>query len=237
MSSFEFLWQGGPKIRLEGSAFKLSTDSVLLFGFVMAGRYKRVIDLGCGAGVLPVLLSSQGTRAEVCGIEIQAASAALCRENMAANGFSSDGIKTGDLREHRSIFAAGKFDLVVSNPPYFAVGSGPDARGDERCAARDERFCTLSDLCEASKYLLKWGGRLALVHRPERLSEIFCEMSSHGIEPKRLRMVQHKEASSPSLVLVEGQRGARHGLKIEAPLILANDDGSNSEEMKRLYHR
>lgn len=234
---FEFLWENGPRLRLDGEAFSLSTDSVLLSGFVPDKNWQRIIDLGCGAGVLPVLLSHRFPRAAVCGIELQEASAALCRENMKINGFDESGIIAGDIRNHRTLFGAGEFDLCVSNPPYFAMGSGYEAPRDSRAAARGERFCTLLDICEAAKYLLRWGGSFALVHRPERLSELFCAMTDCLIEPKRLRMVQHKAASAPGLVLVEGRRGGKPGLSVEKPLILANDDGTDSEEIKELYHR
>lgn len=237
MPDFEFLWENGPKLSMPGGSFKISTDSVLLFGFVSDKKPVRAIDLGCGGGILHVLMSNKFTNAKIFGIEIQEEQAALARENLAANLLDPSGIVTGDLRRHRSLFAAGEFDLVVSNPPYFPVGSGAGSPLDSRGAARDERFCTIPDLCQAAKYLLKWGGCFAAVHRPERLSELLCAMSANGIEPKRLRMVQYNAKSAPSLVLVEGKRGAKPSLVIEKPLILTNADGTDSEEIKQIYHR
>lgn len=237
MTGFDELWVGGPRFKQVEGSFKLSTDSVLLAHFAKSVRAKRIIDLGCGAGVLTVLLSAHFPNAEVSGIEIQEQSAALCRENLRENGYDESGIICGDLREHRSLFEAERFDLVVSNPPYFTEKSGFTAPEESRAIARDERFCTLTDLCRAAKYLCRWGGTFMLVHRPERLSEIFCTMTQFGIEPKRLRLVHHRDGAAPNLVLIEGKRGGKPGLIIEKPLILTSPDGGDSPEAKEIYHR
>lgn len=236
MDGFDELWPAGPRFKQNSDGFPLSTDSVLLAHFAAAFPAKRILDLGCGAGVLTVLLHASHPDAEVDGIEIQAPAAALCRENLRENGYDCGSILTGDLREHRSLFHAGAYDLVVSNPPYFPADSGYAAPDDRRAAARDERFCTLADLCRAAAYLCRWGGCFALVHRPERLSELFCTLCAHGLEPKKLRLIQYRAGSAPNLVLVASRRGAKPGLSIEAPLLLT-EDGRDSEEIIKLYHR
>ncbi|MEL7604177.1 MAG: methyltransferase, partial [Bacillota bacterium] len=106
-----------------------------------------------------------------------------------------------------------------------------------RATAREEKSCTLKDLCLAARWALRWGGSFALVHRPERLSEAFCAMTQAGIEPKRLRLVSHSALKAPSLVLIEGRRGGRSGLKIEAPLVLTDVTGGDSDELQRIYKR
>ncbi len=235
MEGFDELWPGGPRFRQGG--FRLSTDSVLLAAFARGIRADNIVDLGCGAGVLTVLLRAARPAARICGVELQPEAAELCRENMRENGFDAGGILCADLREHRALFPAGSFDLVISNPPYFAENSGHTAPEPGRAAARDERFCTLVDLCAAAKYLCRWGGSFALVHRPERLSEIFCTMTANGLEPKRLRLVQYKEGAAPNLVLVEARRGGKPSLTIEPPLILTDGAGNDSPEVKEIYHR
>lgn len=234
---FDELWPGGPKFLQSKDAFRLGTDSVLLAHFTNTGRAKRILDLGCGAGVLTVLLADKAPLAECRGIEIQPESAAVCRENMMVNGHAPELIRTGDLREHRVLFEAGYFDLVVSNPPYFAAGTGYTAPDSRRATAREENTCTMDDMCAAASYVLKWGGLFSVVHRPERLSELLCTMTKYAMEPKRLCLVSHKAHSAPNLVLVEARRGGKPGLTIEAPLILCNDDGTDSPEIRKIYHR
>ena len=238
MTGFDELWRGGPRFKQEKDSFRLSTDSVLLADFVNIKLNSRCLDLGSGGGVLCVLLAVKAENAQITGIEIQPEFARLSRENLCENKFD-DRVKiiTADLREHRALLPAEGFDLVVSNPPYFAQSSGYSAPGESRRTAREEAECTLEDICAAAKYSLRWGGSLFLVHRPERLSEIFCAMTNSGIEPKRLRMVCHKANRAPNLVLIEGRRGGSPGLTIEPMLVLENEDGSDSLEVRRIYRR
>ncbi len=237
MTGFDELWPGGPRFLQQEDSFRLSTDSVLLHSFAAPIRAKKILDIGCGAGVLTVLLSHSRPEANVAGIDIQHDSALLSRCNLQANGFEPEAILEGDIRNFRELYQAGFFDLVISNPPYFPVDSGYNAPLDSRAIARDERCLTLDQLCAAAKYLCRWGGAFALVHRPERLSEIFCTLTKHGLEPKRLRMVQYKAGHAPNLVLIEARRGGKPGLNIEKPLILCTSDGSDTQEVRDIYHR
>ena len=230
------LWEGTRFLR-GAAGFPLGTDAVLLADFAARGSVKRFADLGCGAGVILVLLSQAFPSASGFGIEIQPDAAATARENAALNGVAERcEIRCGDLRLDADLPEAGAFDLVAANPPYFAVGSGYSAPDGSRRAAREERFCTLDDLCRAAARLTRWGGRFCIVHRPERLSELFVTLSAHGLEPKRLRMVCRTAEAAPSLVLVEAQRGAKPALTIEKPLALYHADGSDSDESRRIYH-
>lgn len=210
MSGFDALWPGGPRFMQSRESFKLSTDSVLLSDFVNMKRVSRGLDLGSGAGVLCVLLGAKNPKAFLTGIELQPKFAELSRLNLAENGRDdASAVITGDLRDIRRLVPAEGFDLVVSNPPYFAENSGFNAPDEHRAAARAEISCTLADVCGAAKWALRWGGALCLVHRPERLSGNFCEMTACGIEPKRLRLVESSAGRAPSLVLIEGRRGAK----------------------------
>jgi len=238
MSAFDELWRGGPRFMQTEESFKLSTDSVLLADFANMKRVRSCLDLGSGAGVLCVLLAAKNSEAQITGIELQLNFADLSRLNISENGMADRAeIITGDLREHRSLLKASAFDLVVSNPPYFAENTGYSAPLKHRAGAREEKNCTLSDICAAAKWALRWGGTFALVHRPERLSEILVAMTEAGIEPKKLRMVSYSAEKAPSLVLVEGKRGGKKGLKIEAPLILTDSKGNDSHEVQRIYKR
>lgn len=237
MAEFTELWTGGPRFA-QAEHFKLGTDSVLLADFVNTASRKRGIDLGCASGAIGLLLLEKSARLHMTGLEIVGAAVELARENMAENGLSQrTEIICGDIRAHRELFRSGAFDLVAVNPPYFAVGSGALSPKSGRDAARGETECSLGEICAAAAYLLCTGGSFNLVYRTERLSELFCAMSAAGMEPKRLRLVCHKAASAPNLALVEGRRGAKPGLKVEPMLVLANADGSETGEYKRIYHR
>lgn len=236
MENIDELWRGGPRYIQRAGVFKLGSDSVLLASFAKLGRVRRVCDLGCGGGIISVLLSAYKNGLIIDGVEIDESAAHLCRENAELNGFGDKiNVILGDIKNHRAILTAGGYDLVISNPPYFTRGSGYSSA--DMSIAREEGQCALGDVCSAAAYALRWGGSFCLVHRPERLGEIFCLMSASGIEPKRLRMVQHKAESAPNLVLIEGKRGANPGLTIEPPLIMTGGDGGDSEEIRKIYRR
>ncbi len=237
MAEFTPLWQNGP-LFAQAEHFRLSTDCVLLADFINISGAKKGIDLGCASGAIALLLLSRSEKLHMTGLEIIPAAAALAAENMRVNGLESRSqIVQGDIRLHRELFKSGSFDLVAANPPYFPVGSGYVSPDEGRASARGEANCSLDDICAAAAFLCRTGGSFSLVHKPERLSEAFCCMSKHGIEPKRLRMVAHKPGAAPSLVLIEGRRGGRPGLKIEATLYINDQNGAESSETKRIYHR
>ena len=218
--------------------FKLGTDSVLLADFVNTNGHRRCIDLGCGSGILPLLLLCRTEALSVTGIEIDPDAALTAENNLAANGLSSRAkVVTGDIRRCREFFASGEFDLVVSNPPYFAVNSGKVSPDGKKAAARGEESCTLSELCRAASYLCRTGGTFCLVHRAERLTDIMCTLRENGLEPKRLRTVSHNSGKEPSLVLIEAKRGASAGLKILPPLFIRSADGTETDEILKIYHR
>ena len=199
----------GPYVYTQSEdCFPLGQDTLLLGEFATLRRGDKVCDLGCGAGALLLLLLGRISTLEVSGVEICPADAELARQNLAGNGLTGE-IFTGDLRRVCKTLEAGRFSLVVSNPPYFKQGSGPSAG-----PARAEEACTLDELCAAAGRLLKNGGRFALVHRPERLAELFSALMAHGMEPKRMRLVQHGPDSAPSAVLVEAVRQGRPGLDV-----------------------
>lgn len=237
MSDFQELWPGGP-VFAQAANFRLSTDSVLLADFIHTGGAARGIDLGCGSGILALLLLWRTEKLHMTGLELDGEAAALAAENLERSGLGARGqVLTGDIRQYRELFRPGSFDLVAANPPYYAQGSGGVSPDPARAAARGESCCSLEELCAAAAWLLPSGGRFCLVHKPERLSELFCAMTARGLEPKRLRLVTYLAERAPSLVLVEGRRGGRPGLTVEPPLILADAEGRESEEYRRIYHR
>jgi tRNA1(Val) A37 N6-methylase TrmN6 len=165
-------------------------------------------------------------------VELEESAYKMALENLALNPQASLHIMGGDVRQIRDLLPAGSFDCVISNPPYFPVGSGKIAN-----AYRSEVTLTLKELCQAAAWLLPSGGTFALVHRPERLCDIFWELRSHGIEPKRIQFVRHKAESPLSLVLVEGRRGGKPGLTYLPDLVQFHSDGSETEAYRAAYHR
>ena len=237
MPEFTELWAGGP-VFAQAEHFRLGTDSVLLADFVNTSGAARGVDLGCASGAIALLLLARSPALHMTGLELLPDAAALARENLEKNGLAARGeIVAGDIRRHRTLFRAGSFDLVAANPPYYPAGSGSLPRDGGRAAARGETACSLDDVCAAAAFLCRTGGSFSLVYKPERLSELLCAMSAHAIEPKRLRLVCNRAGDAPGLVLVEGRRGGKPGLRIEPELVLTAAGGGESAEFRRIYHR
>lgn len=237
MPEFTALWEGGP-VFAQAEHFRLSTDCVLLADFIKTAGRRRGIDLGCASGAIALLLLWRSPRLHMTGLELLEDAADLAGRNMEKNSLQDRSrIICGDIRRHRELLKSGSFDLVAANPPYFPVERGKLSPDEKRSGARGEVNCSLEDICAAASYLCCTGGSFSVVYKPERLSELFCAMTAHGLEPKRLRLVCYRQDSAPSLVLVEGRRGGKPGLDILPPLILTGPDGGDSQEVLRIYHR
>lgn len=212
--------------------FRLGTDSVLLSQFMTLPKAVKVADLGAGCGTLGLLLCARSGDCSVMGIELDETACALAQENIALNRLERLQVLHGDVREIRQILPANSFDCVISNPPYFPVGSGRAAN-----TYRSELTLNLAQLCQAAAWLLPSGGRFALVHRPERLCDLICTMRSSGIEPKRVQFVRHNVQSPVCLVLLEGRRGGKPGLTYLPDFIEFELDGTETEAYRAAYHR
>ena len=218
--------------------FCFGTDAVLLSDFARIRKGDRVLDLGCGSGILPILLAAKTEGSEFIGLEIREKSAALAVRSIAFNHLEDRiRIVTGDIKNAAEIFGEGSFRAVVSNPPYMRAGHGLAGRDEAKTIARHEVLCTIDDIAAQSAKLLVSGGRLFLVHRPERLAEILCTLCAHHLEPKRLRFVHPLADREPNLVLIEALKGGRRGMRVEKPLILQDASGSESEELRQIYGR
>ena len=234
MERWDQLYTGGYRFCFGDGAFKPSPDTFLLGGFASLRRGEKVCDLGAGAGLLGLLLLAREPSLQVTGIERDAHACAVLAQNAAENRLPLTAL-CADLRQ-RETLPAGAFQLAVSNPPYFAPHTGAVAEG-ARGDARAELTATLEDIFAAAERMLQWGGRFCLVYRPERLAALLTAAVTHGLEPKRLRMVQHTARSAPSLVLLECRRGGKPGLSVEPPLLLQLEDGGESHDVRRAYFR
>ena len=207
MTGFAQEWLGPYVLSWPEGVFPLGGDALALGDFVSIKPGQRVCDLGTGSGALLLLLARRADSLSLTGVELDPLAADIARENLERNHLEGT-VLCGDLRS--APLPAGGFDFVVSNPPYFPVGSGTSGG-----PARSEAHCTLDELCTAAGRLVKNGGRFALCHRPERLVDVMCALRGHGLEPKRLKLVAHGPGYPPSLLLVEAVRQGRPGLKIE----------------------
>ncbi len=233
----ESLWQGGPSFFYDDGLFKPSTDSFLLAYFDRPRPGSRICDLGCGSGFLGLLLLAREPRLHISNLEIQEDALALCRRNFAQNGWEDKAeFHLADLRQKAQLPPHASFDHVISNPPYFKPGRGAASKGEARQTAR-ESGCTVEELCFAAGHLLRYGGTFSLVFRSERMSELFAALQKNGMEPKRLRLVQHRPDSVPSLFLLEAKKGGKSGLQVEPVLLLQQADGNPGPEYNRIYFR
>lgn len=238
MEQWEPLRPGGYHFYSGEGAFKPGTDSFLLGSFPRLRPKLRVCDLGSGTGLLGLLLLQRQPDLQITGLELQRAAADIAARAAEKNELS-DRLTTlcTDLREVKALLPTGSFDLCISNPPYFSLGSGKAAPDNARQTARGEAECTLDDVCRAASYLLRWSGTFCVVYRPERLTDLLCALRINGLEPKRLRLVEAKPSSAPSLVLVEARRGGKPGLSIEPPLILSDASGVPTADCDTAYFR
>ena len=198
MEHWEALKSGGLRFVWEDALFRPGTDTFLLSSLPRLKPGLRVCDLGCGTGLLGLLLLQRQRGLAVTGVELQPEAAALLERAAAENGLTDRlTVRRGDLREIRSLLPAGGFDLAVCNPPYYPAGSGKLSPSPALQAARAETACTLEDVCGAAAWLLRWGGALCLVHKPERLADLLCALRSAGMEPKRMRTVCRRAEEPP----------------------------------------
>lgn len=238
MEHWESLKPGGYRFVYDDALFRPGTDTFLLSSLPRLRPGLRVCDLGCGTGLLGLLLLQRQPGLAVTGVELQPQALALAERAAAENGLAGQlRFLPGDLRQIRTLLPGGSFDLAVCNPPYYPPGSGALAPAAARRTARAEVDCTLEEVCAAAAWLLRWGGCFCLVHKPERLTDLLTALRRAGLEPKRLRLVCPTAASAPSLVLAEGRRGGRPGLRVEPPLILRQPGGTPTAEVDAIYFR
>lgn len=237
MEHWESLKPGGLLFAWDDRLFPPGLDSFLLSAFPRLKPGLRVCDLGCGTGLLSLLLLQRQRELHVTGVDIQPEAVALACRAAEKNGLTDRLLFfQEDLRGPLPL-SAGAFDLAVCNPPYYPSASGAVAQGENRRRARSETDCTLADVCRAAARLLRWGGGLCLVHKPERLADLLCLLRENRLEAKRLRFAVQRAEAAPSLVLLEGRRGGRPGLTVEPPLVLSGPDGTPAPELDRIYFR
>lgn len=226
----------GLRIIQDPSKFKFTLDAFLLAGFVSPKPDARVVDLGSGGGVIPLLLAGQDGVGTVCGIEIQEDLAEMARRSAALNGLSNRiRIINGDLRQINQHFSPNTFDDVLTNPPYYPVNQGVIPKKGAVATAKFEIKCKLTDWVKAAAAMVKANGRVVAVYPAQRLAELIDVLQQYRLIPKRLCLVYSKPDSPGNLALIEARPCGKSGLHVLAPFYIYNPNGKYSLEMEEIF--
>ena len=228
--------QNGYYIIQDPRKFCFGMDAVLLSGFARVKKGEKVLDMGTGTGIIPVLLASKTVGEHFTGLEIQEECAEMAARSVKYNNLEDRvSIRQGDIKEAVSIFGAASFHVVTCNPPYMTDQHGIKNDGDAKTIARHEVLCNLEDVVSQTAKLLRPGGRCYFVHRPFRLVEILSTMSRYKVEPKRMQLVYPYVDKEPNMVLIEGMRDGKSRITVEKPLIVYQSPGVYMPEIYDIY--
>ncbi len=225
------------KIYQSKTGYRFSVDSLLLYDFINLSRIYSIADLGAGSGIVGILLAKKYAEAKITLFEIQKNLVELAKKNIVLNNLKERmEVIQEDIREIPNLQKSFSFDLVVSNPPFRKLRSGLLSVEEEKAIARHEIKITLGDLIHVSSVILKSKGRLCLIYHPWRLSELIEIFKKNKIEPKRLRFIHSQKTSEAKMVLVEGVKDGRTGLKVEKPFFIYSEKGDYTQEMEKIYN-
>ena len=221
----------------DNDCFLFSLDSMLLANFVSIRLSdKKIIDFCSGNAPIPMLLTFR-TKARIFGVELQEYIYNMGLESIKENKMDKQiEYINDDVKNIMNLFDSESFDVVTCNPPYFKYKSDSLVNiNDMKTIARHEVCLTLDDVVTNAKYLLRSGGTFAMIHRPDRLVEIINVMQKNNIEPKRIRMVYPKAGKNANMILIEGIKNGKSGLKIEKPLVVYDANGNYVDEVRKMF--
>lgn len=227
------------KIVQDKDGFCFGIDSVLLSDFAKEIRSKSIVlDLGTGNGVLGILLCGKTNLSKIYGVEIQEDMANIAQKSISLNKLNNRfEIINDNIKNLNSYFKNDSIDAIISNPPYKKDNSGLKNESQKKLIARHEITANLEDFISVSSKLLKSNGSLYMVHRPERLADLFYLLKKYKLEPKKLRLVQSFANTKPKFFLIKATKNANSFLNIEQPLIIYNSDGSYTDEILKIYNK
>lgn len=211
-------------------SFCFGMDAVLLANFAAGGikKEQRVLDMGSGTAVIPILLAAKTEAAQLIGLEIQTASVEMSKRSVSLNELNDRiTIVEGDIREAGNLFPAASFHAITCNPPYMTASHGLQNPYAPKNIARHEILCTLEDVVKNAAGLLVPGGSFYMVHKPFRLAEIMGVLLAYHLEPKRMQLVHPYVDKEPNMVLLQAVRGGKSRIQIEPPLILSERPPGN----------
>lgn len=231
------LHRNGYMIIQDPKRFCFGIDAVILSGFAEVKKGERVIDLCTGTGVIPILLEAKTEGRHFTGLEIQPESAEMAGRSVLLNNLQDKvTIDQGDVKNTEALYRASSFDVVTVNPPYMNDGGGLKNGYSPKTIARHEVLCSLEDVISASARLLAPQGRLYMVHRPHRMTDIMVTLRKYRLEPKRLRFVHSFADREPVMVLIEAVSNGRPMVKVMPPLVVYKDDRSYTDEIMKIYY-
>lgn len=216
------------------SDHRFGTDAFLLADFSGYRQKDKVCDLGTGCGIIPLIMQKQRPPQVTYAVDIQEGAIEQLKLGMEHSETTGIIPVCADLKELWDGSPIGQLDLVTCNPPYKAANAGFESALTAQRIARHEIMCNISDVCAAAEKLLKYGGRLCVCNRPERLSDVISAMKNNNIEPKRLRFVSKNPDEAPWLFLIEGKKGSKPFMKVEPQLYIRSETGF-TEELQRIY--
>ncbi|EJA1896214.1 tRNA1(Val) (adenine(37)-N6)-methyltransferase [Staphylococcus pseudintermedius] len=232
----DYLIREDLRIIQNDAVFSFSTDALLLGHFTEVRKRDRILDMCAGNGVISLLLSDKGNNV-ITGVEIQPQLVNMAVRSVQYNHLE-DRITMVEMDINALIqaYSPAQFDLITCNPPYFKANQTNQHQLEAHKIARHEIYCTLDDCLRVSNHLLKEGGRVVMVHRAERMLDLFESMRHYRIEPKRLHMIFSKPGKAAQTIVVEGRKGGRQGLDIAPPFYIYDEQGDYTPEMKEIYY-
>lgn len=231
------LERNGYQLIQNPEVFCFGIDAILLAHFAKVSHAKqKILDIGTGTGVIPIVMHAIYGKGHFTGIDIQEEMIEMASRSVCLNEIQEDVMmKVMDIKEYKAHFSSGSFDMITCNPPYMKGHAGLKNEHPSKTIARHEVACTLEDIIEGAGYMLKYGGKLCMIHRPHRLVDIFMAMRQNKIEPKVMQMVYPKAGKAPTMVLVEGVKHGKPELRVQPPLFVYNEDGTYTDDINEIY--
>lgn len=217
------------------SDHRFGTDAFLLADFSKYRQKDKVCDLGTGCGIIPLIMQKSRPPQITYAVDIQKGAIEQLKLGIKRSETENIVPICADLKNLWDNAPLGQLDLVTCNPPYKALKAGFESEITAQRIARHEIMCNIDDVCKSAEKLLKFGGRLCICNRPERLSDVLFAMKNHNIEPKRLRFVSKNPYEAPWLFLVEGKKGSKPFMQVEKQLYIRSESGF-SDELQKIYN-
>ena len=229
-------FNGCIQVKQNLSGYRFSIDAALLAWYACPSPDDTILDLGTGCGIIPMILAYRHPGVNIYGIEVQKELADIANLNITENDMQDQiTILCRDMKTLKHEDTSGPVDLAISNPPFRKLTSGRINPNQQRAIARHEIKATLYDVIETARRMLKTSGRFVMIYPAGRMTDILTQMRASGIEPKSIRMVHSAKNTEAKMILVEGKKGGRSGLKSGSPLIIYKENGSYSDEVEKIF--